>query len=180
MKSAKMLIVFCLVLSSVSVYAGGESESETVPEITLHEAVLMGNLKAVEQHINAGSDIDAQDQYGSTALIVAATFGATEAAELLIDAGADLTITNGEGSTPLHVAAFFCRVEIVKALIDAGADVNAVNLAGRTALDSVSAPFAEVKPVYDGIGESLAPLGMKLDYKRIEKTRPEIARMLSS
>jgi len=96
----------------------------------------------------------------------------------LIDAGADMKITNNEGSTPLHIAAFLCRTEIVQALLDKGADKNALNKAGRTALESVAGPFDDVKGIYDSLGAALGPLGLKLDYERIERTRPRIAKML--
>ena len=148
------------------------------PRVSLHGAALQGNLDAIRQHINAGSELNKKDAYGSSPLIVAVTFGKTEVARVLIEAGADLEITNNEGATPLHVAAFFCRAEIVKALLDNGADKNALNKAGRTALETVAGPFDDVKGIYDSIGKSLRPLGLKLDYERIKRTRPEIADVL--
>ena len=42
----------------------------------------------------------------------------------------------------------------------------------------VAGPFDDFKGIYDSIGKSLKPLGLKLDYERIKKTRPEIAEML--
>ena len=157
----------------------GNSDAEHMPpRVSLHAATLQGNLDAVRRHIDAGSDLNAKDAYGSTPLVVAATFGKTDAARALIDAGADMTITNNEGSTPLHIAAFLCRTEIVQALLDKGADKNARNKAGRTALEAVSGPFDDVKGIYDGLGAALEPLGLKLDYERIKRTRPQIAEML--
>ena len=148
------------------------------PRVSLHVAALQGNLDAIRQHINAGSDLNKKDAYGSTPLIVAATFGKTDVAKVLIDAGVDMKITNNEGSTPLHIAAFLCRTEIVRALLDKGADKNALNKAGRTPLDSVSRSFDDVKDIYDDLGAALAPLGLKLEYERIKRIRPEIAGML--
>lgn len=148
------------------------------PRVSLHVAVLQGNLDAVRQHINAGSDLNKKDAYGSTPLIIAATFGKTEVAKALIDAGADVKITNNEGSTPLHIAAFLCRTEIVRALLDKGADKNTLNNAGKIALDTVSCPFDDVKGVYDQLGAALKPLGLKLDYERIKRIRPMIAEIL--
>lgn len=139
------------------------------PLVSLHVAVLQGNLDLVRQHINAGSDLDRKDMYGSTPLIVAATFGRTEVAQALIEAGADMNITNNEESTPLHIAAFFCRTEIVKALLEKGADKNALNKAGHTALQTVECSFDDVKSIYDNIAKGLKPLGLKLDYERIKK-----------
>ena len=150
------------------------------PEISIHQAVITGNMKAVKQHIRVGTDLDAKDDFGSTPLIVATTFGVNDAAFALIEAGVDLSLTNNDGSAPLHIAAFFCYTEIVEALLAAGADREAKNNDGRTAFESVAAPFEVVKPIYEGVEKSLAPLGFKLDYEHLEETRPKIAELLSS
>ena len=176
----KTVMTAILTLASFIIYECGAQESTTVkpPKVSLHMAALIGNTKAVQQHIKAGSDLNEKDEYGSTPLIIAVTFGKTEVVRALIEAGADMTIANNEGSTPLHIAAFFCRTEIVKILLDNGADKNAKNMAGRTALETVSGAFDDVKPIYDSIGKVLEPVGLQLDYKRIKKTRPIIAEML--
>lgn len=141
-------------------------------------ATFLGNLKVVEQHINAGTDLNKKDQYGSTPLIVAATFGKTDVAKALINGGANLNLTGGDGSTALHTSAFLCRTEIVEALIKAGADKNLKNNYGSTALESVLAPFENVKPIYEQFNKNLGPMGLKLDYTYLEKTRPIIANLL--
>jgi CubicO group peptidase (beta-lactamase class C family) len=141
-------------------------------------AALQGNIGAIRQHIKAGSNLNEKDAYGSTPLIIAATFGKTEAARALIEAGADMTIRDNYGSTPLHLAALFCRTEIVKALLDKGANKYLRNNSGSTALDIVSAPFDDDKGIYDQLGAALGPLGLKLDYEQMKMTRPRIAEML--
>jgi fucose 4-O-acetylase-like acetyltransferase len=172
-----MLLVILLTVAGCGKQENSDKEQRP-PRVSLHVAALQGNLDAIRSHIIAGSDLNKKDAYGSNPLVVAATFGKTEVAEALIDAGADMTITNNEGSTPLHIAAFLCRTEIVKALLDRGADKTLLNKAGRTALESVSRPFDEVKGIYDGLKAALEPLGLKLDYERIERARPRIAQML--
>ena len=151
---------------------------QETPAVNIHVAALQGNTKAIQQHIKAGTDLNVKDQYGSSPLIIATTFGKTETAIALINAGADLKVTNNEGSTPLHIAAFLCRTKIVQALLEKGADKNLRNNSGSTPLESVIAPFEKVKPVYDSIAKGLGPLGLKLDYERIKSTRPKIADML--
>lgn len=89
-----------------------------------------------------------------------------------------LNIQNNEGSTALITAAFFCRPEIVKMLLAKKADKTIRNKFGNTALETVSASFQDAKPIYDMLGSSLAPLGLKLDYEYLKKTRPVIAAML--
>ena len=162
---------------------GQSTESQITvkpPKTDIHTAALMGDLKVIHQHIKAGSDLDEKDQYGSTPLIIAATFGKTEIARALIDAGADVNCRNNDGSTPLHIATFFCRTEIVRMLLDNGADKNLENNFGSTALESVTAPFDNVKGIYDQFSKYLGPLGFKLDYEYIKATRPRIAEMLTN
>lgn len=156
-----------------------KSESKTkAPSMDIHAAIFMGNVNATTQHIAAGTDINAKDQYGSTPLMVAATFGKTDVALALIDGGAKLDIPSNDGSTALHTAAFFGRTEIVKALLKKGADKTIQNNYGATALQSVQTPFDSVKAIYDQIGKDLGPFGLKFDYKELEKTRPVIAKIL--
>lgn len=149
------------------------------PDVDIHTAVVSGNKEALLQHIKAGTNINEKDPFGgSSPLISAAVFGKPEEAKILIDAGADLNFQNNDGSTALHSAAFFCRPEIVKMLIEKGADKNIKNKFGATPYETIAGSFEESKPVYDMMGKMLAPMGLKLDYGYIEKTRPEIATLL--
>jgi hypothetical protein len=148
------------------------------PGMDIHMATVLGDLDVIEQHIQAGSDLDKKDDYGSTALITATVFGKTEVALALIEGGADVNIQNNDGSTPLYCAAFFCRTEVIEALLEKGADKSIRNNFGSTPLESVSGPFSEVKGIYDLFNKDLGPLGLKLDYGRLEDTRPVVAEML--
>jgi len=149
------------------------------PSMDIHTASLLGDLKAIQQHIEAGTDLDAKDPYGgSSPLITAAVFGRTEVAKALIEAGANVNFINNDGSTALHSAAFLRRTEIVGMLLENGADKNLKNNFGHTALETVSASFDDVREIYDIFSKDLGPLGLKLDYKAIETTRPRIAEML--
>lgn len=173
----KQLILTSLALALV---AGCRQKPEP-PAVPLHEAAMRGDVAIIRQHIAAGSNLDEREPTGgSTPLITAAVFGQTAAAQALIDGGADLDTTNNEGSTALHTAAFLCRADIVKALLAAGADKEIRNNAGSTALESVEAPFAAVKSIYQLIEGMLGPLGLKLDYARLEAERPEIAQILKA
>jgi ankyrin repeat protein len=176
-KAMKKITTAILAVSLLAAAGCGKQENPT-PRVSLHTAAIQGNIGAIRQHIEAGSDLDKKDMYGSTPLIIAATFDKTEVARALIEAGADMTITNNEGANPLHIAAFLCRTEIVEALLDKGADKNLTNNSGSTALETVEGPFDDVKDIYDNIGKALAPLGLVLDYERIKMTRPKIAEML--
>lgn len=190
LKAVTDLTFFVSMLILVSCTSKGNSmENDTVsqvskaevkpPAIDMHTAVLTGNQEALKQHIAAGSNLNEKDPFGgSSPLISAALFGKTEEAKILIEAGADINFQNNDGSTALHTAAFFCRPEIVRMLLDKGADKTIKNKFGAAAYESVAGPFTDVKNTYDVMGKMLAPMGLKLDYPYIEKTRPEIAAML--
>ena len=159
----------------------GEKEHDKIatPEKSLEAAAAEGDVDAVRQHIAAGTDPNTQHlTNGSTPLIVAATFGHTEVARALIQGGADLEIQNSDGSTALHAAAFLCHEDIVRSLIEHGANRDARNGTGSTALQSVTGPFSQVKPIYNLLQAVLGPYGLKLDYARLEQTRPRIADLL--
>ena len=182
--SVKMLAGFIL-LTVFLTNAQAQSDNPAAgslaeqPKMDIHAAIISGNLEIVKQHIEAGSDINSKDPMsGSTPLITAATFGNTDIAKTLIDANAELDIQNNEGSTALHAAAFFCHVEIVKMLVESGADKSVKNNHNATPRQSVSGPFAEMKPIYEMIQKQMEPLGLKLDLKDIEISRQMIAILL--
>jgi len=149
------------------------------PKVDIHAAIVSSNVEALKQHILAKSDINQKDPFGgSSPLMTAALFDKQEMVTLLIDAGALLNVKNNDGSTALHTAAFFGRPAIVKLLLDKGVDTSIKNNTGATAFDSVAGSFDDVKPYYDMIGQSLAPMGLVLDYDDLKTTRPVIAEML--
>ena len=173
----KHLISICLTL----VLLAGCGKKPQPPAVPLLEAAMRGDLTSIQGHIAAGSNLDERDPVGgSTPLITAAAFGQAAAAKALIDGGAKLDATNKDGSTALHTAAFLCHADIVKALLAAGADREIRNNAGSTALESVEAPFAMVKGIYELVEAALGPLGLRLDYARLEAERPGIAQLLKA
>ena len=159
----------------------GNTSKPKPPDVDIFKAAGGGNLDALKQHIEAGTDLNQRSADGqkTTPLIAAAAFGKAGAAKALIEAKADLNLQNKDGSTALHTAAFMCHPEIVEALLKAGANKTIKNNVGATALDGAQAPWNLVKPVYDLLnGKLYKPIGIPLDYNRIQQTRPKIAEML--
>tara|TARA_R110002020_G_scaffold261331_1_gene475664 strand:- start:1170 stop:1760 length:591 start_codon:yes stop_codon:yes gene_type:complete len=156
-----------------------EKSTVEIPNVDLQTAIMTDNVKAIEQHILAGSNLNEKEQLGgSTPLITASLFGKTEITKMLINAGADLNVQNNDGSTALLTAAFFCRPKIVNMLLKKNADKSLKNKYGQTAYDAVSGSFDSVVSTYEALGKMLEPMGLKLDFAYLKKTRPEIAKML--
>jgi hypothetical protein len=179
------VVAMMLMLGSCKDRSATAQESSTsqskvkAPSVDIHTAVLTNNMDVLKQHIAAGSNLNEKDPYGgSSPLITAALFDKPEMAKALIDAGADLNLQNNDGSTALITASFFCRPAIVKMLLEKKADKMIKNKYGSTAYDTVAGSFNDAKSTYDMLGQMLAPMGLKLDYAYVEKTRPEIAALL--
>jgi ankyrin repeat protein len=75
--------------------------------------------------LRAKYQINAIDDFGSTAMQIAAHNGKPDVVRLLLTVeGVDLNLENFDGWTPLRSATDFCHPEIVQMLITAGADPN--------------------------------------------------------
>ena len=75
----------------------------------LHCAVWKGHLQMVEALINAGADVNAEnenDHWGTTPLHAAAHANQAGIAQLLIDHGAEVNAKDREGRTPLFHTTF--------------------------------------------------------------------------
>ncbi len=87
---------------------------------------------------------DARNQYGETALMLAAAAGNLNLAKLLVHHGAKVNLA---GWNPLIYAAWRGRTEVAKFLLDQGADIDAVAPNGISALMMAArgGPFDTVK-----------------------------------
>ena len=88
----------------------------------------------MERLLEAGADVDAAEEDGSTALHVAARMARLSVVERLLEAGADVDAAKKVGSTALHVATRNDNLGMVARLLQAGANVNATKKDGSTAL----------------------------------------------
>ena len=113
-----------------------EPPTANAPDISIHEAAALGNIEAVKQFLDSGTDVNAKDKTGGTPLDEAAGRGRKDIVELLIAKGADVNAKfEDDGSTPLHLAAWKGHFETAELLIAKGADVNAKDKDGETPLN---------------------------------------------
>ncbi len=99
----------------------------------LHLAVQKG-LEQTLLLIEAGADVNVQDDKGQTPLHCART---AKIAELLLSSGATVDARDNEQKTALHHAAAV-QAELVRVLLAYGADVNARDAGGLQPLDCVN------------------------------------------
>jgi len=82
-----------------------ESPTAKAPEISIHEAVIGGNIAAVKQHLVAGTNVDVKGGFSDgTPLLYAAAQGHKEIVELLIAKGVNVNAIDNGGNTPLDKA----------------------------------------------------------------------------
>jgi len=107
-------------------------------EVILYKIFLSvsGDLDCLEikKLILSGADVNIQDRYGDTTLIIAAKNGYADLVKLLIAAGANINVINNSCNTALIYAVKEGHKEIAKLLITAGADINIQDKNGYTAL----------------------------------------------
>jgi ankyrin repeat protein len=77
-------------------------------------AVTRGDVEAIRQQLRSGADINARDQYGQTALMLAAHHGHYEVVEALVASGADLNVTAEYTQSALMLAILAGHADIAR------------------------------------------------------------------
>ena len=94
-----------------------------------------GTARGVEEALRHGANINARNDFGWTALYLAALHQHADVVEVLLRHGANVNARNYEGKTALHEAASWGKANVAELLLKHGADPNARDKSGRTALD---------------------------------------------
>jgi ankyrin repeat protein len=102
--------------------------------VTKYVTIIM-NTDIVSELVKAGAHVNAKNEHGLTALMLAAIQRAKSIVSILLRAKADPNILDSSKYTALMYAASEVNEEIVRELIDAGTDVDLVNNDGKTALE---------------------------------------------
>ncbi len=96
-KAAKNKQVIAKLLRS----KGAKLGKELGKHVTIFKAAITNDIESLSKIIKTTKNLNAHDQFGSTALSWAAGLGSTEAVELLIKSGADVNARNRDRRTPL-------------------------------------------------------------------------------
>lgn len=98
------------------------------------EAAEGGDLRALQQALEAGEPIEERNGEGQTALLVAVWKDNVEMARMLIEAGADVNAKDRIEDSPFLVAGAHGRIDILRLTLANGADLASTNRFGGTAL----------------------------------------------
>ncbi|CAE7315799.1 HOS4 [Symbiodinium natans] len=110
---------------------GSLGDGGTTP---LMMAAHKNDANEVQAYVKNGANLNAQDQYGWTALRYAVRADSIEATQALLEGGADINLASASGRTPLMSAASNGISDMVKLLLEAGADAK-LKSGGLTAYD---------------------------------------------
>lgn len=121
-----------LVIGLMINVAAGAQPVERNRQLVL--AAERGDVAEVRRHIEAGADVNWQDEKQDSAFLVAGARGHADVVKLTLAAGANLKSTNRYGGTALIPACHYGHLETVKILLATAIDVNHVNRLGWTAL----------------------------------------------
>jgi hypothetical protein len=156
-------------------------------------SAISGDLEAVKEALDSGTDVNARRENGDTALICAVQNDRVDVVRELIDRGADVNATRQDGLSALMVASFFGLSQIVELLLENGAEINQKDRLGLTARGWAEArDFREVIDVLElyesainskEVEEETKPagkilVGMKRAWSDIETHRQSLAYIL--
>lgn len=137
------LLVLCLV--PVTALADDLGEE-------LRAAAVKGDLVALQSALKNGADINATDELGRSALLLAVEKGQKETVRFLVEQGANVNLGNRtNGIRPMHYAMWFENMDLVSLLLGAGAEdanmvLNTGAFAGAPALVDAALKTDKIRP----------------------------------
>src|SRR5712671_703287 len=99
MKALRFLLLIALVTCPALIVAGQNPDNASQTDAALRKAAQDGDIQAVEDLLAKGADVNAKDNAGETALMIAAGQSNPGILAALLDAGAEANAQNNEGGT---------------------------------------------------------------------------------
>ncbi|ERI50429.1 hypothetical protein N878_08785 [Pseudomonas sp. EGD-AK9] len=103
-------------------------------EQRLRAAAAVGDLPGLDALLAQGVVIDAQDEQGNSALLLATAGNRIEVARVLVEAGADVNLQNARQDSAYLLAGASGYLQILELTLAHGADLRSTNRFGGTAL----------------------------------------------
>ena len=106
----------------------------TAMDNRLHNAARHDDVRALQQLLAQGAQLESRDEQGRTALLVATHGNQVAAAKALIEAGADVNAKDNIDDSPYLYAGARGLNDILRLTLSHGADLKSTNRYGGTAL----------------------------------------------
>jgi hypothetical protein len=101
----------------------------------VHYATGFADVGVLRVLHSLGANMDAQDNNGDAAVLIAAYESRIDILSLLYELGCNINIQNNRLLSAAHIAVHHENMEIVKALYYMGADMGGANIEGKTPID---------------------------------------------
>ena len=118
-----MAQLFATAFAIASIYAGTLLASEATLEMEFRNFATAGDTESVRRLLSNGIDVDAHNQFGKTALMMAVESNQMEMVNLLLTTGASINKRTLAGCTALTFAAENGHIAIINSLLERGADI---------------------------------------------------------
>ncbi len=128
---AALCVALCL--GPAMAASPGPEDTRAQLQALFFEAARQGNTDMLGAFIEAGYDLNVQDDKGYSGLILAAYHGHQPAVEQLLAAGADPCAQDARGNTALMGAIFKGELAIARRLVNADCSPDLRNHSGQTA-----------------------------------------------
>ncbi len=123
-----------IALATALMFAELTLAEEPTTEMAFRNFAAVGDTNSVRELIDSGVDVDVQNRFGKTALMLAVETNSMETVVMLLARGADVNKRTVAGCTALTFAAENGHEAITALLLESGADITARTRAGWNAL----------------------------------------------
>lgn len=130
--------------------------TRSLQRLELFQAAENGDVDAVQKALRLGAPVNAANEYGQSAVFLAAVAGAVEVLRFLAASDADFTRCDNAGISPCQAAAFCGR----RAALEEMAEVAAVKLEA-TRLLAARPPAVPAVPVVSSVVSAVIPEGVQ-------------------
>ena len=158
-------------------------------------ATMKSEVQLLKALLEAEADVNAVNNEGQSALIMAVKDDLREIRKILLEAGTDVNAGTFEGNTALMLAATKNKMKVVCELLKAGARVNVRNGSRRNATEEYCffrshlerkmililgfAGESMLGPIYNSLGQFVRPVVLNIVLYHIQQTEPKGMNLMS-
>lgn len=155
--------------------ADGANVNESTYGIpVLHVACLSGHIPCVHTLIQAGADLEAEDEHGLTAVQASIQEGRYASAIALLDAGADGSLLWADGRNMLHFAVLSGQDRLIERSVRQGANIHGRSRSGHTPI-TLAAERNQI-----GCLKTLLECGANVNHIKGQALSPEANQVISA